>query len=153
MTNNKIQGQPIEILLVEDSPSDAGLTQHALKRGRVRNNLHHVEDGVAAMEFLRREPPYTNAPRPDIILLDLNMPRKDGREVLAELLNDDNLRTIPVVVLTTSDAEEDVLTAYNRKASCYIRKPVDMKQFIEAMSLFDQFWLTWVRLPENGHSK
>lgn len=151
MTNEDWQSAvPIEIVLAEDSPSDAGLTQQALKRGHVRNNLHHVEDGVELMQYLRREPPYEGAPRPDVILLDLNMPRMDGREVLAELLKDDDLRTIPVVVLTTSEADADVLTAYNRKASCYIRKPVDLAQFIDAMKSFEEFWLTWVKLPPNG---
>ncbi|MDA1158640.1 MAG: response regulator [Planctomycetota bacterium] len=146
---NKVQ--PIEILLAEDSPSDAGLTRQALKRGHVTNNLHHVEDGVELMKFLRREAPYENAPRPDVILLDLNMPRMDGREVLNALLKDDELRSIPVVVLTTSDAESDVLTAYHLKASCYIRKPVDLPQFLSAMQSFGNFWLTWVKLPPNGH--
>jgi CheY-like chemotaxis protein len=144
------KAMPIEIVLAEDSPSDAGLTRQALKRGHVKNNLHHVEDGVELMQFLRRESPFEDAARPDVILLDLNMPRMDGREVLAELLKDDDLRTIPVVVLTTSDAESDVLTAYNRKASCYIRKPVDLSQFIDAMQSFEGFWLTWVKLPPNG---
>lgn len=147
---NKVN--PIEIVLADDSPSDAGLTGQALKQGNVKHNLHHVEDGVELMQFLRREESYKDAPRPDVILLDLNMPRMDGREVLAALLRDDDLRSIPVVVLTTSDADSDVLTAYDLKASCYIRKPVDLCQFIEAMRSFDNFWLTWVRLPPNGNS-
>jgi two-component system, chemotaxis family, response regulator Rcp1 len=145
------KAKPIEILLAEDSPSDAGLTRQALKRGRIRNNVHHVEDGVDLMKFLRREAPFTDSPRPDVILLDLNMPRMDGREVLDALLKDTDLRSIPVVVLTTSDAESDVLTAYNLKASCYIRKPVDLPQFLSAMQSFEDFWLTWVKLPSNTH--
>ncbi len=152
MTSDDWQkAKPIEILLAEDSPSDAGLTRQALKRGHVRNNLHHVEDGVDLMKFLRREVPYADAPRPDVILLDLNMPRMDGREVLDALLKDEDLRSIPVVVLTTSEAESDVLTAYNLKASCYISKPVDLPQFLTAMQSFKNFWMTWVKLPPNGN--
>lgn len=150
-SDDRQKAKPIEILLAEDSPSDAGLTRQALKRGHVRNNLHHVEDGVDLMKFLRREVPYADAPRPDVILLDLNMPRMDGREVLDALLKDEDLRSIPVVVLTTSEAESDVLTAYNLKASCYISKPVDLPQFLTAMQSFENFWLTWVKLPPNGH--
>ena len=130
---NEIEAHPIEILLVEDSPSDTELTVEALKGAKVRNHLSIVEDGVQAMEFLRRLGSYAQAPRPDLIMLDLNLPRKDGREVLAELKADEKLKTIPVVVLTTSSAEQDVLRAYNLHANCYITKPVDFNQFLEVV--------------------
>lgn len=139
---------PIEILLVEDSPSDANLAIKKLKTAKVLNNLHWVDDGESAMEFLRREGKYTNAPRPDLILLDLNLPGMDGREVLAEVKSDPDLKRIPVVVLTTSDSEQDILKAYNLNANCYITKPVDIHQFINIMSLIENFWLTTVKLPE-----
>src|SRR4051812_39335586 len=122
---------PIDILLVEDNPGDARLTQEALKESKMLNNLHHVRDGVEAMEFLRHEGKHKDAPTPDIILLDLNLPRKDGREVLAELKGMPRLKNIPVVVLTTSDAEQDILMSYNLHANCYITKPVDLEKFIE----------------------
>ena len=140
--------RPIEILLVEDSPSDADLTIEALKEGKVANHLSFVEDGVQAMEFLHRESPFTQAPRPDLILLDLNLPRKDGREVLAELKADADLRTIPVVVLTTSRAEQDVMRAYQLQANCYITKPVDFKQFLDVVRSVEHFWLEVVTLPQ-----
>jgi len=140
-------GRPIEILLVEDSPSDTDLTVEALAAAKVCNRLSTVEDGVQAMEFLRREGDYAQAPRPDLILLDLNLPRKDGREVLAELRADRNLTTIPVVVLTTSQAEKDVQRAYALHANCYIAKPVDFQQFIEVVRAIEGFWLTVVKLP------
>lgn len=140
-------GKPIEILLVEDNPADVRLTQEALKEGKVRNNLFVARDGVEAIEFLRREGPHANATKPDLILLDLNLPRKDGREVLAEIKNDDTLRTIPVVVLTTSSAEADILKSYNLHANCYITKPVDLEQFVQVIKSIDDFWLTVVRLP------
>jgi CheY-like chemotaxis protein len=139
--------RPIEILLVEDSPSDAEFTNEALKEAKVRNHLSIVEDGVQAMEFLRRQGRYTNAPRPDLIMLDLNLPRKDGREVLAELKADDNLRMIPVVVLTTSRAEEDIIRAYKLHANCYITKPVDFQQFLTVVRSIESFWLFVVTLP------
>ena len=125
--------RPIEILLVEDSPSDAEFTIEALKEAKVRNHLSLVEDGVQAMEFLRRQGQYARAPRPDLIMLDLNLPRKDGREVLAELKADDKFKTIPVVVLTTSRADQDVLRAYQLHANCYINKPVDFQQFLSVV--------------------
>ena len=140
-------GRPIEILLVEDSPSDADLTVAALAAAKVANRLSVVEDGVEAMEFLRREGRYAEAARPDLILLDLNLPRKDGREVLAEIKADDNLKTIPVVVLTTSQAEKDVIQAYTLQASCYVTKPVDFQQFLEVVEAVEGFWLTVVKLP------
>ena len=142
------EGRAIEILLVEDSPSDAEFTIEALKEAKVRNHLSLVEDGVQAMEFLRRQGQHAKAPRPDLIMLDLNLPRKDGREVLAELKADDNFKTIPVVVLTTSRAEQDVLRAYRSHANCYITKPVDFKQFLEVVRSIEHFWLVVVTLPQ-----
>jgi two-component system, chemotaxis family, response regulator Rcp1 len=139
--------RPIEILLVEDSPSDAEFTAEALKEAKVRNHLSLVEDGVQAMEFLRHQGRYSKAPRPDLIMLDLNLPRKDGREVLAELKADDQLKLIPVVVLTTSRAEEDVLRAYQLHANCYITKPVDFQQFLNVVRSIESFWLFIVTLP------
>jgi two-component system, chemotaxis family, response regulator Rcp1 len=138
---------PIEILLVEDSPSDTELTIEALKEGRIANHLSHVVDGVQAMEFLSRQNSYNEAPRPDLILLDLNLPRKDGRELLAELKKDPNLKTIPVVVLTTSLSERDISTAYQLKANCYITKPVDFDQFVDVIRAIGRFWLEVAILP------
>jgi CheY-like chemotaxis protein len=135
--------KPIEILLVEDSPSDIRLTVEALKEAKLRNQLHVVEDGEAAMEFLR-DPA---RPRPDLILLDLNLPGLDGREVLEQVKSDPDLALIPVVVLTTSRAEEDVLKAYQLRTNCYITKPVDLDQFIRVVQSIQEFWLTVVRLP------
>ena len=147
MTNNI--GRPAEVLLVEDSPGDVRLTREALKEGKVRNNLSHVSDGVEAMAFLRREGKYAEAPRPDIVLLDLNMPRKDGREVLAEMKSDESLKRIPVVILTTSEAEQDILKTYDLHANCYLTKPVDLEQFISIVKSVEDFWLTIVQLPRN----
>jgi len=142
-------GQPraIEILMVEDNPGDVRLTREAFKDGRVWNHLHVVEDGIAALDFLYRRPPHAQAPRPDVVLLDLNLPRMDGREVLSVIKNDPDLRIIPVVVLTTSQAEEDVLRAYRLNANCYVTKPVDLEQFIRIVQAIEDFWLTVVRLP------
>lgn len=140
-------GRPIEILLVEDSPSDAALTTEALHEGRVLNNLNIVQDGEQALAFVRREGKYASAPRPDLILLDLNLPRKDGREVLAEIKSDPSLTCIPVVVLTTSKDESDVMAAYGRNANCYLAKPVDLENFIEMVRSIDSFWLNIVTLP------
>ena len=142
---------PIEILLVEDNPGDVRLTREALKEGKVYSNLHTVKDGVEAMEFLRRQGKYSSVPRPDIILLDLNLPKKDGREVLQEIKTDEVLKRIPVVVLTTSKAEEDVLRTYNLHANCYVTKPVDLEKFMVVVKTIDVFWLTVVTLPPNGH--
>ena len=139
--------KPIEILLVEDSPTDVLMAEEALQFAKVLNNLNVVENGVDAMAFLRREGPYTNAPRPDLILLDLNLPRKDGREVLAEIKADPKLKIIPVVVLTTSKAEEDVLKAYGLHANCYVTKPVDFSGFTVVVRSIEQFWFTVVTLP------
>jgi CheY-like chemotaxis protein len=138
---------PMEILLVEDNPGDVRLTKEALKEGKVYSNLHAVKDGVEAMEFLRREGRFRGVPRPDIILLDLNLPRKDGREVLQEIKSDHDLKRIPVVVLTTSKAEEDVLRTYNLHANCYVTKPVDLEKFMVVVKTIDSFWLTVVTLP------
>ncbi len=139
--------KPITILLVEDEPGDAYLTTEALKSAKILNRVHLVEDGVEAMAFLRREAPYANAPRPDLILLDLNLPRKDGRQVLAEIKSDPALGVIPVVVLTTSSADEDILQSYNLRANCYITKPVDLEQFMRVIKTMQEFWLTIVKLP------
>jgi len=142
---------PIEILLVEDNPGDVRLTKEALREGKVYSNLHTVKDGVEAMEFLRKKGKYQDVPRPDIILLDLNLPKKDGREVLEEIKTDEELKRIPVVVLTTSKAEEDVLRTYNLHANCYVTKPVDLEKFMVVVKSIDIFWLTVVTLPPNGH--
>jgi two-component system, chemotaxis family, response regulator Rcp1 len=144
---NKEESRPIEILLVEDSPSDTELTLEALRDFKVRNHVSVVEDGVQAMQFLRRQGPYGEAPRPDLIMLDLNLPRKDGREVLAEIKADDHLKAIPVVVLTTSRADQDILRAYQLNANCYISKPVDFNQFLEVVRSIESFWLFVVTLP------
>jgi two-component system response regulator len=135
---------------VEDSPSDTDLTVAALAAAKVCNRLSIVEDGVQAMEFLRRQGGYAEAARPDLILLDLNLPRKDGREVLAEIKADDKLKRIPVVVLTTSQAEKDVLQAYTLQASCYVTKPVDFQRFLEVVQAVEGFWLTVVKLPSEA---
>ncbi|HWG85020.1 MAG TPA: response regulator [Deinococcales bacterium] len=144
MTENQ---EVIEILLVEDNPGDALLTREAFEEARVRNNLHHVTDGVQAMQFLRCEGEFTQCPRPDIILLDLNMPRKGGLEVLSEVKNDPALRDIPVVILTTSSAEEDIVKSYQSHANAYITKPVDLAKFLEVVRSLEEFWLAVVRLP------
>ncbi len=145
--NGQAMTRPIEILLVEDNPGDARLTVEALKEGKVRNRLHFAEDGVEAMAFMHREGKYAESPRPDLILLDLNLPRKDGREVLAEIKEDPQLKRIPVVVLTISKAEEDIIKTYNLHANCYITKPVDLEQFITVVKSIEDFWLTIAKLP------
>ena len=137
----------VNILLVEDNPGDVRLTKEAFKEAKVNNNLHIVSDGVEAMDFLRHKGKYIGAPRPDIILLDLNMPRKNGREVLAEIKVDPDLMRIPVLVLTISQAEEDILKSYNLHANCYIQKPVDINKFIDVVKSIEGFWLTIVKLP------
>lgn len=149
MTGKKI-GKPIQILLVEDSPGDVRLTQEALKEGKVLNELQVVSDGVEALALLHKQGKYTRAARPDLILLDLNLPKKDGREVLAEIKEDPNLRRIPVVVLTVSKAEEDIIRTYDLHANCYVTKPVDLEQFIQAVKSIEDFWLCVVKLPPNG---
>jgi chemotaxis family two-component system response regulator Rcp1 len=142
----------IEILLVEDNPGDARLTLEAFKEGRVLNNLVVMKDGVDALDYLRRRGPYASAKTPDLILLDLNLPRKSGREVLTEIKADAHLKTIPVVVLTTSADDQDVARAYSQHANCYITKPVDLEQFLRVVQSIEDFWLTLVRLPESGDS-
>ncbi len=137
----------IEILLVEDSPGDIRLTQEALRESKLRNNLSIVKDGVEAIAFLRRQGNYADAPRPGIILLDLNLPRKDGREVLEEIKQDEDLKRIPVVVLTTSNDEMDILVSYNLHANCYITKPVDLNRFVQIVKSIEGFWFQIVRLP------
>jgi len=148
--NQPLRERPIEILLVEDSPSDAQLAIEALQSAKIVNHLSHVEDGVEAMRYLRREGPYREAARPDLILLDLNLPRKDGREVLEELKEDPHFKRIPVVVLTTSRAEQDVLRSYALHANCYITKPVDFTQFMDVVKSIEHFWLAVVTLPKES---
>jgi chemotaxis family two-component system response regulator Rcp1 len=144
-----MRDRPIEILLVEDNPGDVRLTVEVLKEGKVKNNISTVDNGVDALAFLHREGKYANASHPDLILLDLNLPKKDGREVLLEIKGDSNLKRIPVVVLTTSQAEQDILKVYNLHANCYITKPVDLDQFINVVKSIEDFWLTIVKLPKN----
>jgi len=140
-------GRPIEILLVEDSPGDVRLTREALTANKIRNTLHVVADGVQALAFLRKQGKHANAPRPNLILLDLNLPKKDGREVLAEIKGNGDLRRIPVVVLTTSGAEEDILKAYDLNANCYVTKPVNLDSFIQVVKSIESFWVMVVELP------
>ncbi len=147
MTTNESITKVIDILLVEDNPGDVRLAQEALKESKVRNKLYIVEDGVEAMQFLRQQGKYGGVPRPDLILLDLNLPRKSGREVLTEVKTDDSLKRIPIVVLTVSKAEEDVVRCYDYHANCYITKPLDFNQFMEVTKAIDDFWLTIVKLP------
>ena len=142
-----MMSRPIEVLLVEDNPGDVRLTREALKEGKVHNNLHVAPDGVEALAFLRREGRYAEAVRPDLILLDLNLPRKGGREVLEEVKGDPALRHIPVVILTSSQAEQDIARAYDLHANCYISKPVDLDQFITVVRSIEDFWFTVVKLP------
>lgn len=138
---------PVEILLVEDNPADVRLTKEALKEEKIHNNLNVVKDGIEALAFLRKQAPFQKAVRPDLILLDLNLPRKDGREVLKEIKEDENLKCIPVVVLTISDAESDILKTYNLHANCYITKPIDLTQFSKVVKSIQDFWLSIVKLP------
>ncbi|MHB8084550.1 MAG: response regulator [Dehalococcoidia bacterium] len=145
-----IAGKPVDVLLVEDNPGDVRLTREALKDAKLVINLHVVGDGVEAMAFLRHEKGYASKPRPDLVLLDLNLPKKDGREVLAEIKNDVDLRRIPVVVVTTSKAEEDILKSYDLHANCYVTKPLDLDQFVTVVHSIEQFWLTIVKLPVDG---
>jgi chemotaxis family two-component system response regulator Rcp1 len=143
----KDRAVPIEILLVEDNAADVRLTREALKDAKVHNQLHVAADGVEAMAFLRREGRHAGAPRPDLVLLDLNLPKKDGREVLEEIKQDAGLQNIPVVILTTSQAEEDVLRSYQLRANAYVTKPVDLERFLEVVRSIESFWLEIVRLP------
>jgi chemotaxis family two-component system response regulator Rcp1 len=141
------KARAIHILLIEDNPGDVRLTREVLKEGRIHNQLSVVTDGEKALQFLRKEGEFSNTPMPDIILLDLNLPKKDGREVLAEIKSDPFLLRIPVIVLTTSNAEQDVLNTYSHHANCYITKPVDFNQFIGVIKTFEDFWLNIVKLP------
>ncbi len=143
----KTETLPVDILLVEDNPGDVRLTKEALKDAKVLNEIYVARDGVEAMQFVHREGSFANAPMPDLILLDLNLPRKDGREVLAEIKKDPKLQHIPVVVLTTSKADEDIIKTYNLHANAYITKPVDLNRFVEIMHALEQFWFTIVKLP------
>jgi chemotaxis family two-component system response regulator Rcp1 len=141
----------VQILLVEDNPGDVGLVREAFLEGRLLHKLHVARDGVEALEFLRRAGKFADMPEPDLILLDLNLPKKDGREVLDDIKNDPQLREIPVIVLTTSDDEADVHRVYRLHANCYLTKPVDMDEFIRKVRGIEDFWLTLVRLPNNRH--
>ena len=143
---------PVEILLVEDNPVDVMVTRKALSAGRVCNNLHVAEDGEEAMDFLNKSGKYSSVPSPELILLDLNLPKKDGREVLAEIKSDPTLRRIPVIILTTSESREDIWHSYELQANCYITKPVDMDQFTKALECLGEFWFTIVRLPPSPTS-
>jgi two-component system, chemotaxis family, response regulator Rcp1 len=145
--------EPIEILLVEDNPGDARLAVEALKESKVRNNLYHVKDGVEAMDFLRRRGEYAGGIVPDLVLLDLNLPRKDGREVLEEIKVDPKLRLIPVVVLTTSEAERDLVRTYDLHANAYVVKPIDLNRFIEVVQAIEDFWFAIVKLPPKAESE
>jgi two-component system, chemotaxis family, response regulator Rcp1 len=141
---------PIEILLVEDNPGDVDLARESLESSKIRNTLHVVSDGVEALDFLYRRGKYAAATLPDLILLDLNLPKKNGREVLAEIKSDEDLKRIPVVILTASKDEEDILQSYNLHANCYISKPIDLHQFVRVVRAIEHFWLTIVKLPPNG---
>lgn len=145
--NREEMGRQAEFLLIEDNPGDVRLTREALRESKVRNNLSVVGDGEEALLYLRKQPPYTEAPRPDIILLDLNLPRKDGKEVLEIIKTDPKLKRIPVVVITSSEAEQDILRTYDLHVNCYVTKPVDLDQFIKVVQSVESFWLTIVRLP------
>jgi len=147
MTDIDRQGEPVEILLAEDNPGDAKLTRKALEQGKVINNLHVVTDGVDAMAYLRQEGEYADRPRPDLVLLDLNMPRKDGREVLQDIKSDDDLRRIPVVVMTSSEAEEDIVQSYDLHANAYVTKPIDFDGFLDVVGSLEDFWLSVVKMP------
>ncbi len=153
MISTERRVRPINILLVEDSPADVRLTREALKEAKVLNTLHVVQDGIAALAFLRREGQFAGSPRPDLILLDLNLPKKDGREVLAEIKQDESLRTVPVVVLTTSKAEEDVVRTYKLHANAYVTKPVDLNRFLQVVRTIEDFWLAVVTLPSEAKRK
>jgi CheY-like chemotaxis protein len=141
--------KPIEILLIEDNPADIRLTKEAFREARIQNNIHVVQDGDGAIAFVHQDEPYQDAPRPDLILLDLNLPKKDGREVLEEIKADPQIHQIPVVILTTSNDEEDVLRSYNLHANAYLVKPIDVMRFIKMIQSLESFWLSFVRLPPN----
>ncbi len=143
-------GRPIEILLVEDNPGDVRLTLEAFREAKIGNRIHTVSDGIQALDFLNQDAKYSNVPSPDLILLDLNLPKKDGREVLASIKANPKIKHIPVVVLTTSKSEEDIIKSYALQANCYITKPVDLDQFLDVVKLIGDFWLTVVKLPPGG---
>ena len=147
MENFKI----IDILIVEDNPGDARLAQEALKESKIKNQLHIVNDGMEATDFLFKRNNYKDAPSPDLIILDLNLPKKDGREVLAEIKADENLKRIPVVILTISKAEEDIMKSYDLHANCFITKPLDLNKFLEVVKSIEDFWLTIVKLPNHKY--
>lgn len=147
MNNYLNYSHPIEILLVEDNPGDVRLTKEAIKEGKVINNLYVVGDGIEALEFLHRKGNFEKVPRPDLVLLDLNLPRKNGREVLAEIKADENLRSIPVIILSTSEAENDIMKSYELNANCYVTKPVDLEDFMNVVKSIEDFWLSVVKLP------
>jgi two-component system, chemotaxis family, response regulator Rcp1 len=153
MTTERQPVRPIDILLVEDNPADVRLTREALKEAKVLNTLHVAQDGMAALAFLRQEGKYAQSPRPDLILLDLNLPKRDGREVLGEIKQDERLRRIPVVVLTTSRAEEDIVRTYDLHANAYVTKPVDLNQFLKVIQSIEDFWLAVVTLPDGQKPK
>ncbi len=144
---NEMSSKSVDLLLVEDNPGDVRLTREALKEAKVRNSLYVVEDGVEATAFLHKEGKYADAPRPDVILLDLNLPKKNGRELLAEIKQDPDLKYIPVVILTSSSSEEDIIRSYNLHANCYITKPVNLERFLDVVKSIDNFWLSVVTLP------
>jgi CheY-like chemotaxis protein len=145
--------KPVEILLIEDNLGDIDLTREALKNGKLCNNLHVVRDGEAAMDFLRRRGEYAGVPRPGLVILDLSLPKKDGREVLAEMKSDKDLKSIPVAILTSSKSDEDILNSYKLHANCFITKPIELVQFIKVVQAIEKFWLTIVELPSNGAKK
>ena len=148
--NNNNSDKAIHILMVEDNPGDVRLALEAFKESKIRNTMNVLEDGAEVMPYLRQEGKYANAIRPDIILLDLNLPKKDGREVLSEIKNDPDVKAIPVVILTTSQAQKDIMNAYNLHVNCYITKPVDLDQFLNVVKAIDNFWLTIVKLPSQS---
>ena len=148
--NNHNSDKAIHILMVEDNPGDVRLALEAFKESKIRNTMNVLEDGAEVMPYLRQEGKYANAIRPDIILLDLNLPKKDGREVLSEIKNDPDVKAIPVVILTTSQAQKDIMNAYNLHVNCYITKPVDLDQFLNVVKAIDNFWLTIVKLPSQS---
>ncbi len=147
-----VTDKPIELLMVEDNLGDARLTMEALKDAKVHNVIHHVEDGIEAMDFLHKQGKYADVNQPDIILLDLNLPRKDGREVLEEIKTDPKLKQIPVIIMTISQAAEDIIQSYNLYANCYITKPINLDQFMKVIKSLEDFWLTIVKLPPKGQS-
>lgn len=150
--SKQTEGKAVDILLVEDNPGDARLAQEAMRESKIHNAIHHVTDGVEALAFLHKQGKYAQAPRPDLILLDLNLPKKDGREVLAEIKNDEDLKRIPIVILTTSSDEVDIFRTYNLHANCYVTKPLDFEQFLRVVRSIEDFWLAIVKLPNGARN-